>query len=474
METSAKGINVQALLSEILAKELGIKVPHRSNPDAPEITTNTVESDETQTIIIPTGMSKKHAAKELERQWEEEETEINMALELKEWNSRDAVHAIMIAMERTFGWINAQSSFWSTPMELQIVTNIENGKITTKDAFLGEMKVSSWDDAECTVGIKTQGGRELFAFVVFNVKKKHKERVKNFFSEIREILLKESIFKGKSVLVDSTGFHFIENKVNPNIILNEDEERIVENLVIRPLKKTGKRAILFTGKYGTGKTETAMRVGKAATDIGTTFFYLKDPSQFAATLESAKQYAPSLIFMEDIDEIGSGEDRDTKMNELLNTLDGVQTKGSNLTVIFTTNHENRINKALRRPGRIDLIVRFKEAQPETSRKIYQALLKNANGYDKLDMDLIVSRTPVIQGAVVAEIGKRSLDMADEYGELSTDIVLTSIDSMNHQIAFMEAEPENVESDAEKLFNAMKVVAAHGSKAYNNDEISFCF
>lgn len=460
---------LKEMLTLLLTNGLGAMTAEENPADKKEISTVTEESEETQTIIIPKGMSKLAASKELHNQWEEEETEIDMILELKEWQPRDGIHAIMLTLEKTFGWINAVATFFSTPTELQIVTNLEDGKVTTKDAFLGKLKCASWDNAFADVGIsRSPAGRELFSYIRFDVKKKHKERVKKFFIQVRETLSKNSIYKGKSIMVTKAGFDFVENKGEKNIILNEDEERIIQNLVINPLGKPGKRTFLFTGTYGTGKTETALRVGKEAIKRGMTFFYLKDPSLFSETLESAKQYAPSLLFLEDIDEIGSGEERDNRMNELLNTLDGVQTKGQNLTVIFTTNHENRINKALRRPGRIDLVVKFKVCSKEATKKIYEVLLKNIPGYKTLDLDRITAYTPEIQGAVIAEICKRSID-SSEGNDITTDVILTSIDSMNHQIAFMNMPPENLETPAEKFASAFEVVVARGNERYENGE-----
>ena len=463
----ARSGNPIELLNAMLLGQFGINATE--NPDKKEITTTTVEDETTQTIKIPVGMSKLAASKELQKQYEEEETEINMILELKEWEARDGLHAIMIAIEETFGWINAQHTMFSSPAEIQIVTNIENGVRTTKDAFLGKFKAASWDDAKADVGMtRDRSGREGFAYIVFDVKKKHKERVKAFFTRCREVLRDQSIYKGKSVMVTNSGFEFVENNGSKNIILNPDEERIISNLVIKPLGAKGKRTILFTGKYGTGKTETAMRVGREATAKGITFFYLKDTTQFSATLEKAKQYSPSMVFMEDIDEIGAGENRDSKMNDLLNTLDGVQTKGADLTVIFTTNHENRINKALRRPGRIDLIVKFKEAEPETTAKIYTALLGKVDGFKKLDLTKLVAATPHVQGAVIAEIAKRSIDIS-RGSKITDEIVLTAIDSMKHQIDFMEADPENKESNYEKLGRLFEEAAGRGMVRYYNDE-----
>lgn len=185
-----------------------------------------------------------------------------------------------------------------------------------------------------------------------------------------------------------------------------------------------------------------MRIGREANKKGITFIYCKDGSQFSNLLNTAKQYQPAVIFLEDIDEIGGGEDRDASMNDILNTLDGVQTKGNTITTIFTTNHEQRINKALRRPGRIDVVMKFDKCNANTIKKIYERLFVGFKGFNDLDIDLLVNETPVAQGAIIAEIVERSKRIAESLeGKLTNEIVLTAITSMKDHIEFMEADPE---------------------------------
>lgn len=422
---------------ENLAKMLGIKLDINSL----EVTAG-VRTGETESIIIPKNMSKLQAAQELEKQHEEEETVIDLRHDFSKWDGKDALVAIMKVIKNTFGWVPGkaiQTMFGPiNPKELQVAIDIKDGKEIYENCFIGQFVVAAWDNAKGNVGM-SQG----IATIVFNVKKKHKERAQKFFSDCEQHLLTSSIYKGKSIVVDGDGFSFIENRGSNNIILNDAEERVIQNLVIAPLAKDGKRCILFTGDYGTGKTETAMRVGREANAQQITFMYCKDATKFAKLLDTAKQYQPALIFMEDIDEIGSGEQRDASMNEILNTLDGVQTKGNNITVIFTTNHEDRINKALRRPGRIDVILKFKKCDPSTVVKIYQRLFLGLTGSTTLDFELLAKSTPNVQGAVVAEISKRAKRMAEHAvdGTITDDIVLTAIDSMKDQIDFMGANPE---------------------------------
>ena len=179
-QTVAMDQFMMAKMLQKLSMDFGLQ-----NPDVKEISHQTIEDESIQSIRIPTGMSKLEASKELKRQHEEEETEIDMVHEFKEWEARDGLHAIMVSLEQTFGWINAQPGFFSNPTELQIVTDITGGKITTKDAFIGKFKAASWDDAIGNVGMRYKNDdSEDYALIKFNVKKKHKERVKRFFNLI--------------------------------------------------------------------------------------------------------------------------------------------------------------------------------------------------------------------------------------------------------------------------------------------------
>jgi len=412
-----------------------------------EVTVETVIG-KTEQIIIPESMTKLAASIQLKKQWDEEETMIDLHQSFDKWDYKDVLVATMRSLKSVFGWVPGvpiHTMFGTiNPKEINIPVDYIDGKQIYESCFYGDFKISQWEDAKGSMSV-----RHGITSISFTLKKKFAVRAKEFFVAVEQELRDHSIYKGKSLVVTKNAdnyleFDFIETKGSTNIVLNPDEERVVENLVIQPLGKSGKRCILFVGSYGTGKTETAMRVGKEANSRGITFMYCKEGAQFSNLLEKAKQYSPALVFLEDIDEIGSGEDRDSNMNDILNTLDGVQTKGNDLTVIFTTNHEKRINKALRRPGRIDLILRFDKCLPETTQKIYDSLFKGFPGVDNLDTESLALKTPVVQGAIVAEIAKRSKDIANSTfeGIISDDIVLTAITSMKDHIEFMEADPED--------------------------------
>lgn len=413
----------------------------------------TVELSKTKKIIIPETMTKLEAAEELKRQYNNEEQFVKAYHSFEGWDWKDVLVAIKLVSEEEFGWIDGIDRR-DEPMEIDVMVDVKDGIPVTTKCFYGNFQIAAFEDAVASVGV-SYGDVSLG----ISLKKKYSNQASAYFDKIEKHLRKKSIYRGKTVVVkagndfDGGGaidFEIIENLGSKDVILNEKEEMVVEEFVIGSLAEPGKHCILFTGDYGTGKTETAMRVGRIATRNKMTFFYCKDSKIFESFLNLSKLYQPCVVFMEDVDEIGSGSERTQRMNSILNTLDGVQTKGNNLTVIFTTNNENKINSALRRPGRIDLIVRFSHPDTETKKKIYQHLFSGIDGADALDYDLIVASTPDVQGAVVAEICNRAKKLAAKNGFITEKNVLAAIASMEYQVAFMQKDVEGVSKDKQLL------------------------
>ncbi len=418
-----------------------------------EIRTTAVFSKETAKIIIPEGMSKLEASKDLKNQWENEEQEQDFVTMFEGWNYKDVLYAIRNTIEDHFGWIAGRPTRWESPTEIDIITNYKNGSAITEKAFIGPVRFPAYEDAPGDVGVNRGG----VAYITISAKRKFGEKITLFFNAVRNFLNTRSIYRGKAVSVtwnqkyETVDMELIEILPNNNIVLNNDEEMVVQNFVLSQLDDEGKRCFLFTGSYGNGKTETAMRVGYEANKKGMSFFYVKDSALFSKVLGFAKNYEPCVIFMEDIDEIASGEERTNRMNDILNTIDGVETKGRSILTIFTTNHHKRINPALRRPGRIDLIINFSNPDKETVKKIAEKFFLKLNGGSTLDFDSIAAKMPEAQGAVIAEICKRSLKLYEKEGKITQSIVEAAIVSIKHQTDFMNDDVEKSNSLQESFY-----------------------
>src|SRR5690606_34759444 len=108
-----------------------------------------------------------------------------------------------------------------------------------------------------------------------------------------------------------------------------------------------KRGVLLEGPYGTGKTQTAYACALLATQNNWTFIYLDRVAALDEALVFARQYAPAVVFAEDIDRVTQGE-RSVEIDDVLNNLDGIDSKNTDIITILTSNHANNINKAMLR------------------------------------------------------------------------------------------------------------------------------
>lgn len=412
-----------------------------------KIKTTTEYSKETSKIILPEGMSKRDAARDLQNQWENEEQLQDFQTILEGWEWKDGLRAVRNVMEEKFGWIKGGHASWfeTPPTEVSIVTGYKKGKPIIEQGFMGKVKFPTYENCDGSIGV-TKAGE---TYVTLKAKRKFSPQINTFFQELNVYLQNNSIYRGKPVVVtwknERIDLEITELKVNDKIVLNEKERMVVDHFVLDQLGEQGKRCFLFTGDYGNGKSETAIEIGDFAVKKEISFFYLKQAALFSRVLSFAKKYEPCVLFVEDIDEIASGEDRDSAMNDILNTIDGVQTKGRNITVLFTTNHEKRINKALRRPGRIDLIINFANPTKDTAQKILEKLLEKFDGFESLDWDLIRPQLPEVQAAVIAEIGKRAARLATRHDNtIETEQIVAAVVSLEYQIQFMKEDTENAD------------------------------
>ncbi len=123
--------------------------------------------------------------------------------------------------------------------------------------------------------------------------------------------------------------------------------------------------------YGTGKTLLAFKLAKDAIDNNWVFIYLKDPALLAQTLRLAKVIDKNgngvVIFVEDIDQVTRGN-RDTAMQDILNTLDGGDSKQMNVISLFTTNHIELIEPTFLRGKRIGSIISLTFLDKKTAKK----------------------------------------------------------------------------------------------------------
>jgi ATP-dependent metalloprotease FtsH len=204
----------------------------------------------------------------------------------------------------------------------------------------------------------------------------------------------------------------------------EEIQEIVEFLK-KPKKYTDlgakiPKGALLVGPPGTGKTLLAKAVaGEAEVPFfslsGSDFvemFVGVGASRVRDLFKQAKEKAPSIIFIDEIDAIGrargknpnmgSNDERENTLNQLLTEMDGFGTNNG-VIILAATNRADVLDKALLRAGRFDRQIYVDMPDLNERRAIFDVHLKPLKKVKDLDIDFLAKQTPGFSGADIANI-----------------------------------------------------------------------
>ena len=180
------------------------------------------------------------------------------------------------------------------------------------------------------------------------------------------------------------------------------------------------KGALLVGPPGTGKTLLAKAVaGEANVPFlsisGSDFvemFVGVGASRVRDLFEQAKQKAPCIVFIDEIDAIGrargrnagfSGNDeRENTLNQLLTEMDGFQTNAG-VIVLAATNRADILDKALMRAGRFDRQIEVGLPEIHERKEIFEVHLRKLKLDPDLDRDFLAKQTPGFSGADIANV-----------------------------------------------------------------------
>lgn len=233
-----------------------------------------------------------------------------------------------------------------------------------------------------------------------------------------------SVGKSKAQLYEKGDTRVTFNDVAGLSEAKQEVEEIVEFLR-NPQRYTdlgGKipKGALLVGPPGTGKTLLAKAV---AGEADVPFFSLSGSdfvemfvgvgaSRVRDLFRQAKEKAPCIIFIDEIDAVGrargknpnmgANDERENTLNQLLTEMDGF---GSNSGVIIlaATNRADILDKALLRAGRFDRQIYVELPDLNDRKAIFHVHLRNVKIDDSVDVDLLARQTPGFSGADIANV-----------------------------------------------------------------------
>ena len=221
----------------------------------------------------------------------------------------------------------------------------------------------------------------------------------------------------------------------------EEIQEIVEFLK-NPEKYTnlgGKipKGALLVGPPGTGKTLLAKAVaGEAQVPFfslsGSDFvemFVGVGASRVRDLFKQAKEKAPAIIFIDEIDAVGrargksnmsgGNDERENTLNQLLTEMDGFGTN-SNVIVLAATNRSDVLDKALMRAGRFDRQIFVDLPDVRERAEIFKVHLEPLKKVEGLDTDFLAKQTPGFSGADIANVCNEAALIAARNNKTAVD------------------------------------------------------
>jgi cell division protease FtsH len=251
-----------------------------------------------------------------------------------------------------------------------------------------------------------------------------------------------NVGKSKAQLFEKGG----ANRVTFKDVAGQAEAKQEVQEIVEFLKKPEKftelggkipKGALLVGPPGTGKTLLAKAV---AGEADVPFFSLSGSdfvemfvgvgaSRVRDLFRQAKEKAPCIIFIDEIDAVGrargknpamgGNDERENTLNQLLTEMDGFGTN-SGIIILAATNRVDILDKALLRAGRFDRQIHVDLPDLNERKEVFGVHLRPLKLDKSLDIDLLARQTPGFSGADIANVCNEAALIAARHGKNTVD------------------------------------------------------
>lgn len=225
------------------------------------------------------------------------------------------------------------------------------------------------------------------------------------------------------------------------------------------------KGALLIGPPGTGKTLLAKAMaGEAQVPFfsmsGSDFVELfvgVGASRVRDLFKQAREKAPCIIFIDEIDAIGrargrnaivSNDERENTLNQLLVEMDGFGTD-SGIIILAATNRPDVLDSALLRPGRFDRQITIDRPDMKGREAIFKVHLKGIKISETLDVFKLAEQTPGFAGADIANVCNEAALIAARKGKSAVDMSDFN-DAIDRVIGGLEKKNKIISPDEKKV------------------------
>lgn len=411
-------------------------------------------------IVLPESYSGRvmEAVKFLMNYQEQQETvtSFNRTFKYRPW---DGAHAFQLAMKLLFGsagiGVTKQTMFGPVPPQMQTI-DIGVGKTT--QVPWGEIRLDQLE-AVFTVGSVRDPEYGLLFHLNIEGPRKYQPHYEAFFQVVADQLEQNSIYKGKAIdggtmpsfidldRVDETKVYYandVMEQMRANVFSVLDHSALFRAKGM-PLK----RSVLLEGPYGTGKTLFGVLTAKRAVKNNWTYILCRPgKDSLADVLQTAQLYAPAVVWFEDVDTAAGVDEIGNSLgvSKVLDILDGASNKGAEILACFTTNHVNKLQKGVLRPGRLDSIIHVGHLDEAGFRRLVEITLPAGDLDPNIDYDAVHRAFKGYLPAFAVEAVRRAMrfQIARTDGKprkVTTDDLVAAANDLRRQLELMDAAKE---------------------------------
>jgi cell division protease FtsH len=224
------------------------------------------------------------------------------------------------------------------------------------------------------------------------------------------------------------------------------------------------KGVLLVGPPGTGKTLLAKAI---AGEAGVPFFSISGSefvemfvgvgaSRVRDLFKKAKDNAPCIIFIDEIDAVGrqrgagiggGNDEREQTLNQLLTEMDGFE-GNTGIIIIAATNRPDVLDSALMRPGRFDRQVSVDRPSFKGRHEILKVHARDKKLSDEVNLEMVARKTPGFAGADLANLLNEAAILAARRQQLQ--ITSTDIDDAIDRITIGLTKPPLLDSKSKRL------------------------